>query len=104
VKNDAFSSTLLTIRPGYLKYKDHYWDSFSLSAKNSGDISLGTVGVVTAFGYDIGLSKNFALGFQFSMLMGGITKKYDEYPSYGPYGRQSLSRLNLTIGLRFNSN
>ena len=85
---------------GYLNYKDRY-----LSPQhNQGQMNLGTVGVFTAFGYDIGLNKNFAIGFQFSMLLGGITKKQDEYPFYNAYGRQSLSRLNLTIGLRFNSN
>jgi len=85
---------------GYLNYKDRYFSSFH----NPGQMNLGTVGVLTAFGYDIGLNKNFAIGFQFSMLLGGITKKYGEYPFYNAYGRQSLSRLNLTIGLRFNSN
>ena len=84
---------------GYLGYTDNYHE-YDRPSKH---IKFNTIGILTAFGYDIGLNKDFGIGFQFSFLLGGITKDGNyEYPYYSTYGRQNLSRLSLTIGLRLN--
>ena len=71
-------------------------------------MSGSTLGLSYDVGYDIGFSENFAVGFQFSFLMGTVmeyelsdgikseTIKLDK-DSY-----ESLSRIDLSIGLRYN--
>jgi len=71
-------------------------------------ITGSTVGISFDIGYDIGLSKNFSLGFQLSFLSGTMDKynlsnggqtetiKLEK----GKY--ENLSRIDFSVGLRFN--
>jgi hypothetical protein len=72
------------------------------------DIDGGTVGFAFDFGYDISISENLAIGLQMSMVIGSITKfnlsdgNTSETIELEPEDYENLSRLDLTIGLRFN--
>jgi len=94
---------LIEIGIGYVDYRN------SCSAVSYSAIIKGsTAGTYMSIGYDIGISDNFALGFQFSASSGILsqvtikegasttTKKLDK----GEY--EDLSRINLSVGLRFN--
>ena len=66
-----------------------------------------TVGFGLDIGYDIGLSENFALGFQVSLLTGALseydfndgTNKQTFKLQAGEY--ENISRFDLSVGLRF---
>lgn len=73
---------------------------------NDYKITGSTVGLLCDFGYDIGLSKNLALGFQLTFLTGnlfqykisdGVTT---ERIKLSKDNYESLSRIDLTVGLR----
>ncbi len=97
-KSNAFT---LGIGMGYLGYKDNsvVIDSYKITG--------GTFGMTYDIGYEFNLSKNTNLGIQLSLLAGNLFKykvddgttvqtiklEKDEY--------QSLSRIDLTIGLVF---
>ena len=96
-KNYFFSEIAL----GYMDYRDKgFLVNTPLLIKGS------TSGSCMSIGYDIGISKNLALGFQLSALTGVLnrltttdgtftqTTKLDEY--------ENLARIDLSIGLRFN--
>ena len=53
------------------------------------------------YGYDIGLSKSVSLGFQLSLLAGGFSKANFGGQSITLPGRENLSRIDLTVGIRF---
>lgn len=87
---------------GYMKYLDKQVvvDHFTMSGNS--------VGLIYEIGYDIGISKNLALGFQVSFLSAtmsqydwndGITTKTIKLE---PGEFESLHRIDLSIGLRFN--
>jgi hypothetical protein len=65
-----------------------------------------TVGVLMGIGYDIGISKHFALGFQLSLLSGTLTQCTVTSTAYAGTMKseedENLSHINLSIGLRFN--
>jgi len=95
-------SFLMNFGIGYLGYKDNTVLINDYTIKGS------TIGPCWDIGYDIGISKNLAIGFQLSYTIGalsqfdvsdGITTKTVklEKDSY-----ESLSRIDLSIGLRFN--
>ena len=80
-------------------------------------IKNGTIGAVWDVGYDIGLSKNFALGIQVTYIAGFLTSYKVTYgiliqdDTYGLYSEkiklkkddyENLSTLSLSVGLRFN--
>jgi hypothetical protein len=86
---------------GYLAYRDNVVllsDDYILKGN--------TVGVSVGVGYDIGITKNFALGFQLSLLTGTVTKYTISGKTSGrttqPEEGENLSHINLSIGLRFN--
>ena len=93
---------LMNLGIGYLGYKN---DAILISNYK---LKGNTVGFCWDIGYDIGLSKNFALGFQASYTAGTLreyelsdatkvqTIKLDEN------NYENLSRIDLSIGLRFN--
>lgn len=98
-KNNAF---IMSLGLGYMGYTNK-----STLASSNYTIKSSTMGLCWDIGYDVGLSKNMSLGFQLSMYLGTLTK-YEisdgvttrtvklEEDSY-----ESLSRIDLTIGLRF---
>lgn len=86
---DAF---LINIAMGYMYYKE------TVHMLRNYDAKKGTFGASLDVGYDIGLGENLALGFMVSVLLG--TARVD---SEGFAYKEGLSRLDLTIGLRFNN-
>lgn len=94
------NSLLMNVGLGYVGYKDkaYFISDYELTG--------GTAGLLVDIGYDIGLSKSFAIGFQLA-LIGGLLTQYeldngfttqtieldeDEY--------EGLGRINLSVGLR----
>lgn len=95
------NSFLMNLGLGYVGYNDQafvFGSDFELTG--------GTAGLLVDLGYDIGLSKSFALGFQISFIGGTLTQykiddgfntttvelDEDEY--------EGLARINLSVGLR----
>lgn len=94
------NSFLMNVGLGYVGYNDKAF--FGSDYELTG----GTAGLLVDLGYDIGLSKTFALGFQLSFIGGTLTQYMiddgfntttieldeDEY--------EGLARINLSVGLR----
>ncbi len=94
------NSFLMNVGLGYVGYNDKAF--FGSDYELTG----GTAGLLVDIGYDIGLSKSFALGFQVSFIGGTLTQykiddgfntttielDEDEY--------EGLARINLSVGLR----
>lgn len=97
------NSFLLGIGMGYMGYKNDGVLVYDYTINGS------TLGFCWDIGYDIGLTENFALGFQFSYLA-GVLSRYEESFNGGPKqtvqlevgNYESLSRIELSVGLRFN--
>jgi hypothetical protein len=94
---------LLNLAVGYVEYKD----KGVLASKNI-EIEGSTVGACMDVGYDIGISKNWALGIQVSLMSGVISQvKYSDGRQTQTIKldnnqRENLARIELSIGLRFN--
>lgn len=96
------NALFMAIGFGYLGYKDK-----GTIKTESLNITGSTVGALYSLGYDFGLSSKMSLGIKLSLIAGTLDKiKY----SSGPYSktmeleddeRESLSQLNISIGLRF---
>lgn len=94
------SALLTSVAIGYCGYKDEsfYYGPLLIKGK--------TVGLGMDIGYDIGLSKNWAIGFQLAAFLGTITEVDVSQGSQslhieleeGKY--ESLERLDFSIGLR----
>lgn len=95
------NSLLMNLGLGYMGYRDDavIIDNYTLKG--------GTLGISWDIGYDLGISRTFALGFQIAYL-GGILTQYELSDgnttqtvelTKGNY--ESLSRIDLSIGLRF---
>lgn len=86
---------------GYMGYRDKatFVTEYTLNGE--------TLGLCWDIGYDIGLSKHFAIGFQLSYLYGSVSRlkwsdgRQSETLNFSD-NPQSLSRLDLSVGLRFN--
>ena len=68
-----------------------------------------TLGLGLELGYDIGISNNFALGLQLSLIMGSTTElkiedslNNSETQKFDDDNPLSLSHVDFSIGLRFN--
>jgi hypothetical protein len=87
---------------GYLGYRD----KFSLIS-DKGTFKGGTVGFYMSVGYDISISKNLSLGFQLSAITGTLNQlkltrgNQTETIKLGKDEYENLSRIDLSIGLRF---
>ena len=98
-KSDAFFTTLSL---GYLSYIND--ESFF---NNKYRVTGKAIGVAFDIGYDIGVVGNLAIGFQASFLVGVLTNlelKYGQYREkidLEPGEYESLSRIDLSIGIRF---
>lgn len=93
---------LMNLGIGYLGYKDYTVLVTDYTIKGS------TLGLCWDIGYDIGISKNLAIGFQLSYMIGTLTQ-YDisdetttKTVKLKNDNRESLSRIDLSIGLRLN--
>lgn len=94
---------LLELGLGYMDYRDKgHVLSMPVTIKG------GTVGTYWSIGYDFGLTENLALGFQISSLSGTLyqitrssgTQSVTEKLAKDKY--ENLSRIELSVGLRFN--
>ncbi len=100
-KNNAF---YLILGIGYLGLQDN------MVIVNTYTQTGNTVGIIWEVGYDIGLTKNLAIGFNLTLLGGslnqynlndGLTTTTIHLPSNNYI---DFSRIDLSIGIRFNSN
>jgi hypothetical protein len=95
------NSLIMNFSIGYMGYKDKAVLISDYTIKGN------SLGLSMDIGYDIGLTKNFALGFQFSYLIGTLSKyeyfegTYKETIELEKNNYESLSRFDLSIGLRF---
>ncbi len=95
------NSLLMNLGIGYMGYTDKVVIISDFKIKGS------TLGICWDIGYDIGLSENFAIGFQLSYITGTLTqyKLSDgittEKIELEKDNYESLSRIDLSIGLRF---
>lgn len=96
------NSLILNLGIGYMGYKDKTVLITDYTIKGN------TLGLCWDIGYDIGISENLAIGFQFSYMIGTLTKYelFDgtktETIKLEKDNYESLSRIDLSIGLRFN--
>lgn len=96
------NASLIHIGIGYLGYKNNAMliDHYTLEGS--------TVGFTWGVGYDLSLSRHTALGFQLSLLGGTLNKlnvdngKTTRTMKLEKESYESLSRVDLTVGLKFN--
>jgi len=94
---------LMGIGIGYMDYRDK---GFLVSSPVT--IKGGTVGTYLSFGYDFGISENLALGFQLTFSSGTLSRittsdgTSTQTVNLDNDQRENLSRIDLSIGLRFN--
>lgn len=95
---------LFSMGLGYMGYNDR----FLLNDNEYTKITAGTLGINLAIGYDIGLSKDFALGFKLS-LMGGTFRNYKltqngttTNETMPDNTMEGLGTIHLSMGLRLN--
>ena len=95
------NSGYLGVSLGYLSYQDRaqYFDEFTIKGQ--------TLGAAFDFGYDIATSDEMAIGFQIS-IVGGVLHKIKierdsgtEVIELDDNSKESLSRIDLSIGIRF---
>jgi hypothetical protein len=93
---------LLDVGIGYLGYRDKgVFALEELTLKGS------TAGFYWNIGYDIGISQHMALGFQLSLLSGLLSEykrsngTYTQVIELDKDTRENLSRIALSVGLRF---
>lgn len=97
-KNSLFAN----LGAGYVKYVNESSISFQQNITSTGNL----YGLNFDLGYDISLSKRFAIGFQLSFLT-GVLKKYEvnigrttRTVKYDKNNGDDLRRINLSLGLR----
>lgn len=96
------NALLLNFGLGYMGYKNEAVLVSDFTMKGS------TLGISWDVGYDIGLTDNLSIGAQFSFLMGTLME-YElsdglttETIKLDKDGYESLSRIDLSLGLRYN--
>jgi hypothetical protein len=88
---------------GYMGYQDK-----TIAVSEHLKLQGATVGMCLNIGYDISISRNFALGFQLSLMGGTLSQlkvsngTYTETVHFEEDQYQDLSRISLSVGLRFN--
>lgn len=93
---------IFSITPGFIGYSEQ-----SYSTINNYKATSYTAGVMLGIGYDIDITDKLALGFQLSYLAGRLTNynykdsKYKQYVNLPGDVYDYLTRLDLTVGLRF---
>lgn len=96
------NSLLMNLGIGYMGYKNNAVLISGYTIKGN------SLGLSWDIGYDIGLSENFAIGFQFSWMVGTLTQveisdgSRTETVKFDKENYENLSRIDLSIGLRFN--
>jgi hypothetical protein len=93
---------LMDLGIGYLGYRDK-----ALFASEELTLKGGTAGFYWNIGYDIGISQHIALGFQLSLISGLLSEykssngTYTQVIKLDKDTRENLSRIALSVGLRF---
>src|SRR5690606_631170 len=96
------NSVFINFGAGYVKYVNETSIAFTPDITSTGKL----VGLNFDFGYDISLSKRFAIGFQLSFLTGVLTEYEESIGSttrtvkYDQNKGDDLKRINLSVGLR----
>lgn len=99
-KKNAF---LINLAMGYMGYSDD-----KVIGNYNYDITGSSFGMALDFGYDVGISDKLSLGFQVSLLSGSLSKyKQDdgisvETVNLDKDNYENLSRIDFSVGLRFN--
>jgi hypothetical protein len=97
---NSLSALFVAIAIGYSGYKDDGYYNYPILIKGN------TMGMGMDLGYDIGLSKNWAIGFQLSALFGTITEidvtqgSQTLHVELEKDNYESLARVDLSVGLR----
>jgi hypothetical protein len=97
------SALIAAISLGYLSYKNE-----AVLINESFTMEGSSFGMVLDLGYDIGISDDMAIGLQLSFTLGTLSKLEVDYGSHtetielDPDNYENLSRIDLSIGLRFN--
>ncbi|MFV0268376.1 MAG: hypothetical protein ACK5HT_14710 [Draconibacterium sp.] len=103
LSNSKKNAFLLNLAMGYMGYSND-----KVIGGYKYDMTGSSFGMALDLGYDIGISEKLSLGFQLSLFAGSLTKyKQDDGISVetvklekGSY--ESLNRIDLSVGLRFN--
>jgi len=99
---DKKNSFMLDLGLGYMGYRNN-----SVLVNDHLTFKGGTAGLHWGIGYDIGIAKNLALGFQLSYSAGTLTQYTlsdgwrSEKVKLEKEEYESLSRIDLSVGLRF---
>ncbi len=102
LNTDKKNSLLMNLGIGYMGYKNNAVLISDYTIRGN------SLGLSWDIGYDIGLSENFAIGFQFSWMVGTLTQveisdgSRTETIKFDKENFENLSRIDLSIGLRFN--
>ncbi len=88
---------IMNVSLGYLNYMNNavLVDSYTMKG--------GTVGAAFDIGYDIGIGKDFQLGFQLSYTAGALSsyRINGQKVELDEDSRQGLNRIDVSVGLRF---
>ncbi len=102
LNHDKSNAFLMSLSIGYMGYANN------TVVVNKYKVTGNTMGFTFDVGYDIGLSEDLALGFQISFLFGTLIK-YDRNDgstiktiNFEKDNYESLSRIDFSVGLRFN--
>jgi hypothetical protein len=97
------NALIAAISLGYISYKNE-----AVFITEDFTIEGSSFGMVLDLGYDIGISDDMAIGLQLSFTLGTLSKLEVDYGSHtetielDPDNYENLSRIDLSIGLRFN--
>lgn len=98
---DKKNSFLMNVGMGHMDYKDAAVLISDFTIKGS------TLGLCWDFGYDIGISENLVMGCQLSLMIGTLYQykvsdgRHTETVKLEEEEYENLSRIDLSIGLRF---
>jgi hypothetical protein len=101
--SDKKNCLILDLGVGYMGYKNQ-----SVSVSDKITYRGNTVGSYLGIGYDVSISPDLALGFQLSLVNGILTQYqisdgiHTEIMKLEKNQYEGLSRIDLSIGLRFN--
>lgn len=100
LSKNKISDLFVAIAVGYSGYKDDGYYNYPMVVKGN------TIGLGMDLGYDIGLSKTWAIGFQLSTILGTLTEIDVTHGSQTLHlelekdSYESLARVDLSVGLR----
>lgn len=100
LSKNNISALFVAIAIGYSGYRDEAFYNYPMLVKGN------TIGMGMDLGYDIGLSKNWAIGFQLSAVLGTLTEvdltrgSQSVHLELDKDSYESLARVDFSVGLR----